>query len=124
MDLHSPTWWIPAQICLPQTRNKSLKSPNCRQTLQTNRVTYSLIHRCDNNMNVHYGRQRSPSMGSTALTHVQFSSPPQTYFRRPIFSSHHLVFQDHNFLNVSLSKLCIRTYVSHEPTVRIFPTEF
>lgn len=61
-------------------------------------------------------------MGSTALTHVQFSSHPQT--RRPTLSSHRLVFQDHNSLNVSLSKLCIRTYVSHEPTVRILQKSF
>lgn len=63
-------------------------------------------------------------MGSTGLTHVQFSLHPQTYYRRPILSSHRLVFQHHSFLNVSLSKLCNRTYVSHVPTVRISPTEF
>lgn len=44
-------------------------------------------------------------MGSTGLTHVQFSLHPQIYFWRPILSPQRLVFQDHNFLNVSLSKL-------------------
>jgi hypothetical protein len=60
-------------------------------------------------------------MGSTDLTHVQFSLYPQTYFRGPILSSHRLVFQDHNFLYVSLPKLYNRTYVSHVPTARISP---
>jgi hypothetical protein len=64
-DLHSPTRSVPAQICLPQTRNKkkSLKSPNCWQTVKTIRVTCFLTHR-NNNRNVHYCRHGSPSMGS------------------------------------------------------------